>query len=209
MRAPSKPSCLVTGVAVAILLGACTGGAPHAADRSPEPTGAPPPPASPSPRGETFVRSCDSSVYGDLGQQWRRYAVVGGPIAFVGVSARPRGTAADLAPVGGRYRAVKMLAVVDRGSEVTVSVMPALRGHVALLYDPSAFRDDGLYSLADGETSVAFHACGNGQGSPGPTQFNGGLIVDGPRCVSLEVTSGAEMPRTVFVSLGGRRCDAR
>ena len=104
---------------------------------------------------------------------------------------------------------MKTLAVVNRGAEVMVAVPPALRTHMALLYDPSSFRDDGLYSLSDGEPSVTFHACGNGEGSPGPTQFNGGLIVDGPRCVSLDITVAGRERRTVLVSLGGRSCPAR
>jgi len=191
------------------LLGACTTGSPVSANRSPEPTAVPVETSSPSPPVGSFLRSCDSSVYGDLGPRWRKDALVAGPIAFVGVSSRSRGTGADLAPVGGRYLAVKTLAVVERGAEVTVAVPPAHRSHVALLYDPSSFHDDGLYSLADGEPSVTFHACGHGEGSPGPTQFNGGLIVDGPRCVSLDVTAAGGTPRTAFVSLGGRSCPAR
>jgi hypothetical protein len=40
--------------------------------------------SSPIPDAGVFVRSCESSVSGDLGAGWRRDAVLAGPVAFVG-----------------------------------------------------------------------------------------------------------------------------
>jgi len=147
-------------------------------------------------------------VYGDLGSGWRKDALAAGPIAFLGLGA----PAADLAPVEGKYRGLKVLAVVDQGMEVTVSISPPDVGHVALLYDQSAFRDDGLYALSDGDRAVTFQACAEGESpfkrfgvADGPTQFNGGFIVDGPRCVTLEVASSGSL-KQISISFGVGRC---
>lgn len=111
--------------------------------------------------------------------------MVVGPIAFVGLpgaATRPR---REFAPDKDGLQGVKALAVVDRGAEVTVSIAATDQGHIALAYDPAAF-DSG--QLAYGETTVIFRACAKGEGPwPGPTQFNGGFIVDGPQCATLQV----------------------
>src|SRR5437870_1533489 len=140
-----------TGLA---LLVACTSGS-----GSPPPVrvsqvhGSPSPAITATPRSEPFVRTCETSVYGDLGPSWRRTALAAGLIAFVGPASAGVAPADDFAAVGGKYRSVKALAVVDQGAEVTVSVSAGDRAHAALLYDPSAFSDQGLYSLADGRSA--------------------------------------------------------
>jgi hypothetical protein len=137
-----------------------------------------------SPAGR-YVRACEDNVYGDLGKDWRRFSVVVGPIAFVGlpgVATRPR---SEFAPDADGFKSVKALAVVDRGAEVTVAIPSAERAHLALVYDPTAFN---THQIAEGETSVTFRACAKGEGPwRGPTQFNGGFIVDGPQCATIEV----------------------
>jgi hypothetical protein len=62
------------------LLTACTSTAP-VGERS-TPSGMP---ESPSPHTGVFVRACEDSVFGELGQGWRKDSVVIGPIAFVGL----------------------------------------------------------------------------------------------------------------------------
>jgi hypothetical protein len=102
-----------------------------------------------------------------------------------------------------------MLAVVDRGTEVTVAISPSNRRHAALLYDPAAFRDDGLYAQTDGETEVTFRSCPTGGGifgMRGPTQFNGGLIVDGRGCVGLDVLAAGAGQAHLVISVGHRSC---
>ena len=155
------------------------------------------------------MRTCETSVYGDLGPSWRRTALAAGLIAFVGPASAGVAPADDFAAVGGKYRSVKALAVVDQGAEVTVSVSAGDRAHAALLYDPSAFSDQGLYSLADGRSAVTFQSCSKGEspyGVEGPTQFNGGLIVDGPRCLTLDVLASREPSLQLVVSLGAGPC---
>jgi hypothetical protein len=156
-----------------------------------------------------LVRTCQTSVYGDLGSGWRKSALAAGPIAFVGLGALDAAPAGDFGSVDGKYRSIKALAVVDIGVEVTVSVSPVDRPHGGLIYDPSAFRDDGLYSLGEGESAVTFQSCSEGQnplGFDGPTQFNGGFIVDGPRCLTLDVAPDGEPTLQLVVSVGAGSC---
>jgi hypothetical protein len=166
----------------------------------------------PSPGGP-FVRTCESSIYGDLGLDWRDRSVVVGPIAFVGLPGTATAPRRDFEPLeGGGFRSIKALAVVDQGAEVTVTIAPEDRAHVSLLYDPSAFKDLNAYSIADGEGAVTFRACAKGEESPvgapdGPTQFNGGFVVDGPQCAALDVLiAGRGLPKRVNVAFGRGAC---
>jgi hypothetical protein len=88
-----------------------------------------------------FVRECGSDVWGDLGERkrWRPRSILLGPFAFVWIR--------DAAQAPGRTRAYqarqvafKILALVKRGHEVTVTVPASERRHVALSYDPSKWR---------------------------------------------------------------------
>lgn len=94
-------------------------------------------------------------------------------------------------------------------SAVTLTVPAAERRHLALLYDPAAWKADNRYRLADGDTAVTFRSCPPEQTPPGTdgTQFNGGFLVAGPRCATLEVSTPAwRTPRQVTVSFGAGRC---
>jgi hypothetical protein len=152
-------------------------------------------------------------VYGDLGKDWRATALVAGPIAFLGFGRTGPTTFAASPDADGRYQAIKALAVVDEGAEVVVSIADRDRAHSALLYDPASFRDDGRYALADGEPAVDFRSCPKGGqpvGPDGPTQFNGGFIVDGPRCITVEVSNVHTGRQTVSkIAFGRGTCAAR
>jgi len=186
------------------LLAACTGaGAPEGASPIPSPAPSEVSTTIPSPAGY-YVRTCEQKVYGELGKGWRDRSVVVGPIAFVALPFAATAPAREFAPDKDGFRSVKALAVVDRGTEVTVSVPPDERGHVALLYDPEVFNSR---QMADGDTAVTFRACPRGDRSfPGPTQFNGSFIVDGPQCATLEVRVGDGPLRRVDVAFGTRTC---
>jgi hypothetical protein len=186
-----------------VLLAAC-GGAGASGGASPSPSGVSTQgrKTTPSPAG-SFVRTCESSVYGDLGKDWRDHSLVVGSIAFVGLpgaGARPR---AEFAPDKEGFKSWKSLAVVERGTEVTVAVPIVQRRHVALLYDPEAFNS---HQMTDGDTEVTFRACGAESAFQGPTQFNGAFIVDGPQCATLEVTAGKGRVKRVQISFGRGMC---
>jgi hypothetical protein len=148
-------------------------------------------------------------VYGDLGDGWRARSVVVGPLAFVALGYAATQPAADFRRRGGHYQGLKALAVVEAGTTVTLTVPAAERRHLALLYDPAAWTGDNRYRLGDGDTAVTFRSCPPEQTPPGAdgTQFNGGFLVAGARCATLEVaTPGWRAPRRVTVSFGAGRC---
>ena len=143
------------------------------------------------------VRTCESSVYGTLDTAgWRQHSIVAGPITFYYADGYAQQPASEYAPVpgnGDRYRGQKMLALVRPGATATVVVPEAEQAFAALLYDPADWNDRNAYRMDEGESAVTFRACKEGQGSPsgGPlnamTQFNGGFVVAGARCVPLDI----------------------
>jgi hypothetical protein len=164
----------------AMNLGGCTSAAT-------EPGGAAPPASSP-PASESFVRACDSSVYGDLGRRWKDDAVVVGPIAFVGVGRDGVIGAHAMDQRPGRVQAVKLLTVVLARTRVMVSVDSRTSERVAMLYDPATFNST---RVADGSRSIVFNACPGGPtrlAGMRATQFNGGIIADGHVCTRLHVS---------------------
>jgi hypothetical protein len=159
-----------------------------------------------------FVRSCGTDVYGDLGsvRRWQRQSIVVGPFAFVWIRQAREATRASIARA---YRAgqgaFKILAVIKRGHEVTVTVPSGERRHVALLYDRSAF--DRAQTVANGERAVIFRACPPSAGSrpqdwAAATQFNGGIIVDSPRCVRLTIHVSGGPTRLIAAPFGPVSC---
>ena len=98
---------------------------------------------------------------------------------------------------------LKTLVLVEAGAVATVAIAPHDRRHASLLYGEYPRRHGFLFDVKDGASAVSFHAC------PGflparearrvcgwkpykaclgeSTQFNGGFVVDGPRCFTLEV----------------------
>jgi hypothetical protein len=202
------PSALAAA-ALAVALAACTAEAPAGRAAGSTTTPAAPTTAAPPGPAGAFVRACEDSVYGDLGGGWRAQSVVAGPLAFVALRYAATQPAADFRPRGGRYQGLKALAVVDAGATVTLVVPAAERRHLSLLYDPAAWREDNRYRVADGDTAVTFQSCPPAQLPPGAdgTQFNGGFLVAGPRCATLEVSTPQwRAPRRVTVSFGAGRC---
>jgi hypothetical protein len=159
-----------------------------------------------------FVRSCGTDVYGDLGpvRSWQRQSIVVGPFALDPIRAARKATPASIRRA---YRAgqgaFKILAVIQRGHEVTATVPPAERRHVALLYDESAF--NRAQTVAHGEQAVVFRACPPSAGArsqewSAATQFNGGVIVDSPRCVRLRIHVRGGPTRMVATPFGPVSC---
>jgi hypothetical protein len=149
-------------------------------------------------------------VYGPLGGHWQRAGIISGPIGFVGLKTAREEPRRDFARHPGGWGGAKVVAVVNPGAQVTVSLPSFELRRLALLYDPSAFKASGLYSLSDGEPSVTFRACMPGQPGPfgfsGPTQFNGGFIVAGAQCAVLDVAQPGDLTRTVHVAFGKGEC---
>jgi hypothetical protein len=157
--------------------------------------------------GAPFVRGCESSVWGDLGRDWRKRAVVAGPVAFVSVreyARQPRATFARSA--SGRYQPLKVLIVVEPRVTATVVVPKRARHAFRLVYDHSLF--NRLLRISEAHWAVRFEACPTPQ-QPEPwnrgTQFNGGFLVAAPGCRPLEVRvegRGSVIRRVVSFGVG-------
>jgi hypothetical protein len=88
-------------------------------------------------------------------------------------------------------------------------VPPGERRHVALLYDRSAFNRP--QTVANGERAVIFRACPPSAGArsgdwAAATQFNGGIVVDSPRCVRLSVRVRGGPARLIAAPFGPVSC---
>jgi hypothetical protein len=198
----------LAAAALAVALAACTSETPAGRAAASITAAAVPTTAAPGPPG-TFVRTCESSVYGDLGAGWRARSVVVGPLAVVALRDAATQPASDFRRRHGRYQGLKALAVVETGATVTLTVPATERRHLSLLYDPATWDEVNGYRIADGDTAVTFRSCPPAQTPPGAggTQFNGGFLVDGPRCAALEVSTPRwRAPRRVTVSFGAGRC---
>jgi hypothetical protein len=94
----------------------------------------------------------------------------------------------------------------------TVVVPEAERRNAGLLFDPAVWNDRNAYRIEDGDSAVRFKACKKGERGPvgGPsnamTQFNGGFVVAGARCLPLDVLVPSRETIRVSLSFGAGRC---
>jgi hypothetical protein len=159
--------------------------------------------------GHTPVRACDDAVYGDLGRDWRDQTVLVGPVGLVAsfYEFQPGKTFAALRD--GVYPSQKVLLLVRRATRPTLVVPRAARGFASLLYDRSKWKNRNAYRLDEGDVAMTFEAC-KGLYAARPheyTQFNGGIIVAGARCVPLDVyAEGSGKPIRATLSFGAGRC---
>jgi hypothetical protein len=155
---------------------------------------------------EPYVRTCSSSAYGDLGQGWRERATIAGQVAFVGM--RNGYNRMYLDPVGaGQANPLKVLVVVDPNARATVTIASRSRAYAALGYNSIRRKDSSGVPLTDGTQSVRFQSCRLVR-SREPwnrgTQFPGYFLVNGARCVHIEVaTQGTVLRRKLSF---GVRC---
>jgi hypothetical protein len=138
---------------------------------------------------EPVVRDCSTSAYGDLGRDWRRQAVLAGPLAFAGIREGYRHVPS--APAG-RSWPLKLLVVVEPGAVATVTIGARSRRFASLFYDtgPLPDRVGDTVPISAGSLGVRFEACTRphqGHAWNRGTQFPGYFLVGGRRCVEVEV----------------------
>lgn len=109
-----------------------------------------------------------------------------GPIALGALGTFRRAQLEAARPGQQRFPAIESVAVVNAGATVTVAVPRAERGYVGLIYDKSKFSNDGLYRIKDLNWVVRFEACTDTKFNYGYSQFDGGIVVAGRRCLSLD-----------------------
>jgi hypothetical protein len=123
------------------------------------------------------TRTCASAV---SGRPSMRRAIHIGPLALIGTDQRLSGTTFE--SHHGRYRAIKVLAVLRGSHDVVVTVPLPQRESVFLLYDPAARGNRYGFRLSEADAQVRFEACANAE-----PQYAGGLLMTEPACVSLDV----------------------
>ena len=163
---------------------------------------------------EPVQRGCGSSVYGALGA-WVADSVVAGPVGFVRARRYVDSRSTSFNPLpDGRYRGLKLLAVVKTGWRARIVVPARQQPFVALAHHPSTFGKPVIPQ--EGVHDETLTACPPGRPLLGPisqawTQFNGEITVAGRRCVLLHVYAakqGKPLPnRPILARLPfGTRC---
>lgn len=162
----------------------------------------------------TVVVGCAQSVYGQLASGWRSAAqgtVVAGPIAWPYVRAYSRSRKSLFAPTHGLAPAEKVLAVVDAGSSVRVTVPERERGRLSLDYtnrQPAGSGSRALYPVSSGASTVVFRPCPRSHWPGGRTQFAGGFVVNGAQCAEVDVRAnrGPVLRRYIPFGVPDRGC---
>jgi hypothetical protein len=152
---------------------------------------------------EPYVRDCEMSVFGDLGQGWQERAIVAGHVSFVGLKSGYQ----RWRPGGPGGWPVKVLVVVDPNAAPTVTIAARSRGHASLGYNDIRHNGRGV-PIDRGTQSVRFEACRpNTAREPWNrgTQFAGYFLVSGRRCVHIEVATQGRIIRRAL-RFGVPRC---
>jgi hypothetical protein len=184
-----------------LLLVACTRGTPNIEGQQSEPPTIGSPSIGASAARSLFARTCDSSVFGDLGSDWRRGQIEAGPVVFVGAAGYANDPRKRFAAPGRFATSQKVLVVVRGSRPVEVSVR---HPDAALSYDPARWGDRNVVPFRRGVPAVRFEPCGGDQRW---TQFNGAFLLRGPGCVPVEVRPQDATPISVMISFGaGDRC---
>lgn len=206
---------LAFAVLLSLMSAGCMFGGGEASHTTP-PSGASGP--SPTPP-RAFVRTCETSAYGKLDATgWKTHSVFAGPLVFYYADQFAGQPASDFAPIpagSSYYAGQKLLVLMRRGAVATVLVPESERRNAGLLFDPAEWNDRNTYRIEDADSAVRFKACKKGErstvGAPSTamTQFNGGFVVAGARCLPLEVRVPGRGTIPVSLSFGTGRCSYR
>lgn len=142
---------------------------------------------------------CESSV---LGPSIAELPGTYGGITMAGLSEGTPVVHGNLSPdAAGRRLAVEVVAQLDAGLEPMWVVLPGeLPGEGAgLLYDRTVFNSVGRYLLSETAQAVELPRCSG----TSHTQYVGGLVVGGPRCVDIWIYEGSlrNDPTTIRVGI--------
>ena len=102
----------------------------------------------------------------------------------------------------GEFSVAEGLVRVAAGREATLTVAPAQRDSVRLVYSRRARNQHGSgagYSLAHGDSAITFRAC-----DAASTDFLGGYVVAGARCVHLRVSTAGRAAAHLRIPFGTR-----
>lgn len=177
--------------------------ATHAATRAASPTpgthasrSAPVPHAA-SGTGQYY--GCDSQTDGGLGPHWRRGSTQAGPLWFINKGIAP---SFKFHNPDGSLKAVPIIVMLRDNTTARVRPSGAGTRYFRFL---SGFNSTNHYTLRDGEAGATFVGCSGQNSMHGSafTEFYLGIIVAGPRCITLEVrTPASKRPVPATLSFG-------
>jgi hypothetical protein len=150
-----------------------------------------------APTGSVQVRTCSEVGSDGLAADYRKRALILGPLALSNVRTYEAGQPLP-GHVGKRYGAYEIIAVVRHGATVTIRLPRSEWATAGLLYDPDEFRDDGAYLIKDMAQVARLEACKSTTFNHGVSQFDGGFVITRPQCVHFTVTAGRHTYRGEF-----------
>jgi hypothetical protein len=134
------------------------------------------------------VRTCSMVGFGGLAPDWRRRALIFGPLALASLRDYTAERPGPPGRIGKLYGAYEIIAIVNAGATPVLSLPRSEWRTVGLLYDPSKFRNDGAYRIQDLARVVRFCACKSPSFNRGVSQFDGGFVVTHAQCVHFLVS---------------------
>ncbi|MDX2343259.1 MAG: hypothetical protein QNL12_05770 [Acidimicrobiia bacterium] len=140
---------------------------------------------------DVFVRGCDSQIIAADAAESTDPDDQIGPLTLFGLRDAPGLSVAMLTLSSiGELGIQKYVTTLVGDDAVWLAVAPNDRPYVSLIYDPTRWvgNQEGL-PLEAGDPVVRFDGCNN---LSDYTQYNGGLLVNGVRCVTFEVWSTTE-----------------
>ncbi|HYS32370.1 MAG TPA: hypothetical protein VEM58_08925 [Streptosporangiaceae bacterium] len=138
----------------------------------------------------TVLSGCGGGANaGALGRHWKSFPLTRvGPLLFLNGGRRDGAVRRNTISL---YVAIAVLDKVTPGSVVVVRVAPGWRRDLRFLYGPRDSLNPGTrYTMRSGESGVTFVACRPDQEffpSHKITDYYGGFLVRGPRCVPVHV----------------------
>jgi len=173
--------------------------------------------AAPAAAPGTVLAGCSSAnvglvASGNLPPDWQQRAGKAGPLWFLDVGGHSdisgHSNISGNGNAGGKpvlYVTAVVITGVTPGSTVVVRVASAARPYLRFLYGPGDSLNAGTtYTMGSGESGVTFVMCpldGSPASSEPITDYYGGLLVEGTRCVPVDVLpSGQAHP--IRISLG-------
>lgn len=140
------------------------------------------------PRGQVY--DCDAQTDGALQPDWRSFAVQDGPLWIINRGIAPN---FDFHNPDGTLKAVPLIVLVQ--DNATVSVEPTAPGQRYIRFLPSVGSTDE-YTMSDGRPAATFTGCSAQTAlfGEGLTEYYIGVVVAGPRCITIDVRTSASQP---------------
>jgi hypothetical protein len=144
---------------------------------------------------------CDAQTDGALAPDWRQGASHAGPLWIINAGIAP---GFRFRNPDGTLKAVPLIVMLQ--GDTTVQVTPDAAAAPYFRFLPG-FDDTGEYTLRAGETGATFGGCSaqSSRYGKGFTEFYIGVVVAGPRCVTLAVRTPQVRP-PVRTTLRFGRC---